>query len=67
MRTSTILFTGLGMLALASTTTAGGGELKDNDRTVAEAHDWIYRDLALGVSEAKQTGKPLMVVVRCVP
>ncbi len=29
--------------------------------------DWIYDDLAAGFAEAKATGRPLMVVFRCVP
>jgi hypothetical protein len=28
---------------------------------------WIYNDLAAGFAEAGKTGKPLMVVLRCVP
>jgi hypothetical protein len=29
--------------------------------------DWIYDDLPGAFAEAKRTGKPLMVVFRCVP
>jgi len=28
---------------------------------------WIYDDLEAGIAEAGRTGKPLMVVLRCVP
>jgi serine protease Do len=28
---------------------------------------WIYDDLDAGVAEARRSGKPLMVVLRCVP
>ena len=28
---------------------------------------WIYDDLDAGYAEAKKSGKPLMVVIRCVP
>jgi hypothetical protein len=28
---------------------------------------WIYNDLAKGFAEAKRTGKPLLVVLRCIP
>jgi len=28
---------------------------------------WIYDDMNAGYAEAKKTGKPLMVVLRCVP
>jgi hypothetical protein len=29
--------------------------------------DWIYDDLPAGFAEAKKTGKPMLVVFRCVP
>ena len=39
-----------------------------NDRTdVLSAGRWIYNDFPKGLSEAKRTGKPLLVVLRCVP
>jgi len=39
-----------------------------NDRKeVANAGQWIYNDLAEGFAEAGRTGKPLLVVFRCVP
>lgn len=28
---------------------------------------WFYDDLDSGVEEARKTGKPLMVVLRCIP
>ena len=28
---------------------------------------WTYNDLDAGVAEAKRTGKPLFVVLRCIP
>ncbi len=28
---------------------------------------WIYNDLDAGFAEARRTGKPLLVVLRCVP
>jgi hypothetical protein len=38
------------------------------DRTKVEAEGfWIYNDLARGLAEAKKTGKPLLVVLRCIP
>ncbi len=39
-----------------------------NDRTAYE-HDarWIYNDWQKGLAEAKRTGKPLLVTLRCVP
>jgi hypothetical protein len=39
-----------------------------NDRTKVEAAGfWIYNDLTKGIAEAKMTGKPLLVVLRCIP
>ena len=39
-----------------------------NDRKeVANAGQWIYNDLAKGFAEAGRAGKPLLVVLRCVP
>lgn len=51
---------------------AFGGESRDskviNDRTdVLSAGRWIYNDFPKGLAEAKKTGKPLLVVLRCVP
>lgn len=28
---------------------------------------WIYDDLETGYAEARKSGRPLMVVIRCVP
>src|SRR5437016_2928026 len=28
---------------------------------------WIYNDLPRGFAEAKKTGKPILVVMRCIP
>ena len=51
---------------------AVGAENRDtkvrNDRTdVLSTGHWIYNDFGKGVAEAKQSGKPLLVVLRCVP
>ena len=51
---------------------AVGAESRDtkvrNDRTdVLSTGRWIYNDFAKGVAEATQSGKPLLVVLRCVP
>ena len=40
--------------------------LSDRD-DVLGGGKWIYNDLAKGLSEARATGKPLLVVLRCVP
>jgi hypothetical protein len=39
-----------------------------NDRKQVEASgNWIYNDLPKGLAEAARTGKPLLVVIRCIP
>ncbi len=39
-----------------------------NDRKAVEAAgDWIYNDLERGRAEARKTGKPMLVVFRCIP
>ena len=39
-----------------------------NDRKEVEAAGhWIYNDLPKGFAEAARTGRPLLVVLRCVP
>jgi len=38
------------------------------DRTEVQAlGDWVYNDLGKGTEEARRTGKPLLVVLRCIP
>ncbi len=37
------------------------------DRKVAVENGWIYDDLKAGYARAKETGKPMFVVVRCPP
>ena len=39
----------------------------NDPREVEAAGHWIYNDLPKGVAEASRTGKPLLVVFRCVP
>ncbi|MEQ8787416.1 MAG: Trx7/PDZ domain-containing (seleno)protein [Pirellulaceae bacterium] len=54
------------LLLVASVATAKtplGEALKDID----VADHWIYDDLPKAVAEAKSSGKPLMIVLRCVP
>src|SRR5262245_13282749 len=39
-----------------------------DDRQKVEAQGyWIYNDFPKGIAEAKATGKPLVVVLRCIP
>jgi hypothetical protein len=56
---------------LAVTGPAGAQTREDKvraDRQKVEAEGfWIYNDLAKGFAEAKKTGKPLLVILRCIP
>ncbi len=39
-----------------------------DDRTeVGAMEEWIYNDLPKATAEAEQSGKPLLMVIRCVP
>ncbi len=39
---------------------------RDREKVLADGF-WIYNDLEKGFAEAKRTGKPLVVVLRCIP
>ena len=39
---------------------------RDRDEVVSTGL-WTYNDLAKGIAEAQRTGKPLLVVFRCIP
>lgn len=62
------------LLAAGPTGSAWGQEKKTREQKVREDREkveaegfWIYNDLAKGFEEAKRTGKPLLVVLRCIP
>jgi len=57
----------LGLLALALLPFEDKDKLRAALGDTAPAGAWIYDDLEAGVAEAARTGKPLMVVLRCVP
>ncbi|HYF01258.1 MAG TPA: hypothetical protein VEJ18_20205 [Planctomycetota bacterium] len=46
---------------------AQGDDLKRSLGDVEPAGRWHYDDLAGGFAEARKTGRPLAVVLRCVP
>lgn len=64
-----------GAAAIAAALLFGlGAGAQDRDRkvrsdreTVVAEGGWIYDDLPRGVAEAKTTGKPLLVIFRCIP
>lgn len=43
------------------------GAVRQDRATMENDARWIYNDFERGFAEAKRTGKPLMVVLRCVP
>lgn len=62
------------LLLAASLTTALADAVKDREGAVRKdkadmQNDsrWIYNDWQKGFAEAKRTGKPLLIVLRCVP
>jgi hypothetical protein len=58
-----------GIIALSLPASAQDRDTKvRNDRkTFAASTDWIYNDLAAGLRAARLSGKPLLVVFRCIP
>jgi hypothetical protein len=42
-------------------------KVKDDKERLADDAVWIYNDFERGVAEAKKSGKPLFVVLRCIP
>jgi hypothetical protein len=59
----------LACLTIAGVAVAQNREQKvRNDRRKVEGEGfWIYNDLTRGMAEAKKSGKPLLVVFRCIP
>lgn len=43
------------------------GAVRKDKETMENDARWIFNDVALGMEKAKQSGKPLLVVLRCVP
>jgi serine protease Do len=43
------------------------GAVRQDKATMENDARWIYNDVDRGFAEAKKTGKPLLVVLRCVP
>src|SRR5256885_10087136 len=65
---------GLWLVVSALVFSLPGAEVKPRDAAVRKDRDtvgsgsrWIYNDYRRGFAEAKRTGKPLLVVLRCVP
>ena len=76
MRHRTALVAGLGFACALATATTLVAQDKKNEREAKVRGDkehvttggaWIYDDLPRGIDEAKKSGKPLLVVFRCIP
>ncbi len=61
-----LVFVLIPSLAFAQKPTREQKVLDDRKKVEAEGF-WIYNDLAKGRAEAKKTGKPIIVVLRCLP
>src|SRR6056297_3059141 len=67
-RIITVLLSTL-LLSTTASTLAQTREQKvrsDREKVVAEGF-WIYNDLLSGFAQARKTGKPILVVLRCLP
>lgn len=42
-------------------------KVRDDRRKIEQEGFWIYNNLAAGFAEARKSGKPLLVVLRCIP
>ncbi|MFN4257911.1 MAG: Trx7/PDZ domain-containing (seleno)protein [Gemmataceae bacterium] len=57
----------VGVALTLSSTGAGQESLRQQLKDIDTAPHWIYDDWPQAVAEGKRTGKPLLVVLRCVP
>ena len=53
------------LLAIAAS--ASAQTLRESLKDIPVASHWIYDDLPKAIAQAKETGQPLLVVLRCVP
>src|SRR3989442_3205000 len=53
--------------AFAETVKDREGAVRNDRASVENDTRWIYNDWQRGFDEARRTGKPLLVVLRCVP
>ncbi len=58
---------GLALPALAETVKDREGAVRHDRAAMENDARWIYSDWQRGFEEARRTGKPLLVVLRCVP
>jgi hypothetical protein len=55
------------LAGLAGAQTPREKKVRDDKQKVEAEGFWIYNDLPRGFAEAKKTGKPMLVVLRCLP
>lgn len=70
MRTSLLLLPallGLVSIAAAETVKDREGAVRSDRETMEKSDRWIYNDIARGFAESAKNGKPVLVVLRCVP
>lgn len=66
-RTMVLMLIVLLMLPTSVTAQTREEKVRDDRKKVEADGYWIYNDLARGVAEAKQSGKPMLVILRCIP
>ena len=63
-----MLFVGIALsLAAPAWAQTRDEKVRGDRQNIQSDGNWIYNDLAAGFDEAKKSGKPLLVVFRCVP
>jgi hypothetical protein len=62
-----LLFLGLALGARAAAVKDREGAVRGDKAAMENDARWIYNDVERGFAEAKKAGKPLLVVLRCVP
>lgn len=72
LKTSGLVWVAFGLLLTQTPIRPAAAQERErkvrNDRQQVETDGfWIYNDLPAGFAEAKKSGKPLLVVIRCIP
>jgi hypothetical protein len=62
-----LILTALASAAVAETVKDREGAVRSDRAAMEKSDRWIYNDAERGFTEAAKTGKPLLVVLRCVP
>jgi serine protease Do len=64
-----LIVSGLLLLAAGTVLSAEDRDAKvlSDRKNVQATGNWIYNDLTNGIEQAARTGRPLLVVFRCVP